>query len=125
MKRNPRSIGRAASALLLSAVLAGCATAPKAFLTDLPGHIETAHSRSDHEALIAYCKAQAVEARAKVPEHRRLAASYGDLSRGGASPRMAAHCDSIAWLYEEIAVEYDGMAQFHQLLPKEPALRKP
>jgi hypothetical protein len=125
MKSTPRSIRRSTSVLLLAAVLAGCATAPNAPLTDLPGLIQTAHSRSDHEALITYYNAQAVEARAKVAEHRGLAASYGDLSRGGARPRMATYCDSIAALYEEIAVEYDGMAQFHHLLAKEPSLTKP
>lgn len=43
---------------------------------------------------------------------------------GGANPRMAAHCKSIAGMYEQVALEYDGMAQFHQLLAREPALSK-
>ena len=38
---------------------------------------------------------------------------------------MATHCDSIVWMYGEIAVEFDGMVQFHQLLAREPALGKP
>jgi hypothetical protein len=38
---------------------------------------------------------------------------------------MAAHCNSIVRMYEGIAIEYTGMAQFHQLLAKEPALSKP
>jgi len=125
MKTILQSIRRNASALLVAAVVASCAMALNSPLADIPGRVEAAHSRSDHEALNAYYKAQAVDARAKVSEHRRRATSYGDLSKGGASPRMAAHCDSIAWLYEEIALEYDGMAQYHELLAKEPAMTKP
>ena len=126
MNRNRlETLGRAASVLLLSAAFSGCTLGPTVSSTELSESIESALHRSDHEGLIAFYRAEAAAARDKMKWHRRLAASYGDLSRGGASPLMAAHCDSIAWMYEEIAVEYDGMAQFHQLLAREPALSKP
>ena len=99
--------------MLLGAVLAGCALAPSAPLTDLPQRIETAHSRSDHEALITYYRAQAVAARAQVIEHRRLAKTYPEAPAERYGPGMTAHRISIASMYESIASEYEGMAQYH------------
>lgn len=125
MKAKPPSTLRIASALLLVAVLAGCASAPSATLTDLPQRIETAHSRSDHQALIDYYKGQAVAARAQVAEHRRLAKSYQEAPSERNGTGMTAHCISIASMYESIAQEYEGMAQFHQLMANEPRLTKP
>jgi hypothetical protein len=126
MNAKSQSTCRVASALLLSTVLAGCAAAPGSPLTDLPQLIETAHSHSEHEALIAYYKAQASAARAQVAEHRRLAKSYQDApSRGRDGQSMAEHCTAIARMYESIASEYEGMVEFHQLLASEPALTKP
>jgi ABC-type uncharacterized transport system auxiliary subunit len=125
MKAKPQSTYGVASALLLVAVLAGCSLPPSAPLTDLPQRVETARSRSDHQALIAYYKAQAVTARAQVAEHRRLAKSYQEAPSERNGTAMTAHCISIASMYESIAREYEGMAQFHQLLESEPALTKP
>lgn len=126
MNRNRLEIlGRAALVLLLCAASSGCTLGPKTPSPELSERIEAALQHSDHEGLIAYYEAEAAAARDKMIWHRRLAARYGDLSSARASPRMAAHCDSIAWMYEEIAVEYDGMAQFHHLLAHEPALSKP
>jgi hypothetical protein len=119
------NLGRAALVLLLGAAFSGCTLGPITPSPELSERIEAALQHSDHDGLIAYYKAEAAAARDKMIWHRRLAASYGDLSSARTSPRMAARCDSIAWMYEEIAVEYDGMAQFHQLLAREPALSKP
>ena len=113
-------LGRAVLVLLLGAAFSGCTLAPKTSSPELSERIEAALRHSDHEGLVAYYKAEAAVAREKMISHRRLAASYGDLSRARASPRMAAHCDTIAWLHEEIAVEYDEMAQFHEVLAHEP-----
>jgi hypothetical protein len=128
MNRNRLEIlSRAAWILLLSAAFSGCTLAPKTPSPELSERIEAALQHSDHDGLIAYYKAEAAAARDKMNWHRRLAASYGDLSSagGGADSQMAAHCNSIARLYEEVAREYEGMAQFHQLLEREPALSKP
>jgi len=125
MNRNLQSARQLASALLVSAVLAGCATAPNASSQDLPQRIEAALASSEHEALIAYYKGQAAAARAKVAEHRRMAKSYqANPSDGTAGAGMVAHCDSIVHMYEGIAAEYDGMADYHRLLANEPALNK-
>ena len=128
MNRNRLEIlGRAVPALLLAAALSGCTLGPKAATPEVSEGIEAALHRSDHESLITYYKAQAASARDKVRWHRRLAASYESSSPagGGADPRMAAHCNSLVQMYEQVAAEYDGMAQFHQLLAREPVLHKP
>ena len=113
--------------VLFAAAFSGCTLGPKTAAPEVSEGIEAALHRSDHESLIAYYKAEAVSARDKVSWHRRLAASYESSSPagGGADPRMAAHCNSLVQMYEQIAAEYDGMAQFHQLLAREPVLHKP
>ena len=94
-------------------------------MPELPERIEAARQRSDHDALVAYYNAEAAAARDTANWHRKLAAGYGDLSRNGASPLLAFRFDSIAWMYEEIALEYDRTAQYHQVLARMPAPRKP
>ena len=127
MNGNLESLRRAASILLLGVAFSGCALGPRTPSSELSDSIEAALHHSDHEGLITYYKEAAVAARDKVNLHRRLAASYRTPSSAGgaADPRMAAHCDAIARLYEQITLEYEGMVQFHQLLEREPALRKP
>jgi hypothetical protein len=127
MNRNRLEILRRAAPVLLAAAFSGCTLGPKTAAPEVSERIEAALQRSDHEGLIAYYQAEAAAARDKVSWHRRLAASYAGPSSagGGADPRMAAHCNSLADMYGQVAAEYDGMAQFHQLLAREPALRKP
>ena len=126
---NPvKTMKRAASVLLASVVISGCVLPPQAAVPELSERVDAARQRSDHAGLVAYFKEEAAAARNKANWHRRLAASYsGPLSSagGGGDLRMAAHCESIAQLYEPVAVEYEGMADFHPLLEHEPALRKP
>ncbi len=125
MNRNLQTLSKMASALLLSVAFSSCTLTPKTPSPELSERIEAARNRSDHEGLVAYYQAEAAAARETVDWHRRLAASYESPSGGGADPRMAAHCKQIAQMYQQIAAEYDGMAQFHQLLAREPALSKP
>jgi hypothetical protein len=115
MYTNQISLRRIASAILLSVVLAGCASAPNASPPDLLQQIESARTRGDHEALASYYDREASTARATAAEHRKMAASYQSMSssgRGGAS--MPAHCNAIVRSQEEIAAEYEGMAAAHR-----------
>ena len=111
---------RVASALLLSAILAGCSSGPKAPSPALQQQIEAAHSRADHESLVAYYTREAGATRAIAAEHRKLAKSYQGASmsgRGGGS--ITAHCNSIVGMYDGIAAEYDGPAADHQRLAEQ------
>ncbi len=112
-----KSSGRICSALLLSVVLAGCASGPKAPSPELQQQIEAARTRTDHEALTTHYVQQAAGARAIAAEHRRMAITYARMSpsgRGGAT--MPAHCNAIANAQDGIAAAYDGMAADHRQL---------
>lgn len=120
MNVNFESPRRIASLLLLSAVLAGCATGPSGPSPELLQRIESARTRSDHEALVAYYSQQAAAARALAAEHRKMAQSYQGMfagGRGGAS--MPAHCNAIDRSQEGIAAEYEGMAAGHRQLAEQ------
>lgn len=115
MNMNLKFSRRIASALLLSVVLAGCASGPNAPSTELQQRIESARTRSDHEGLVTYYNQEAAGARAKAAEHRKMAKSYQGMavgSKGGGS--MQSHCNAIVSSYEGIAVEYDGLAASHR-----------
>ena len=120
MNTPPKSSQRLASALLLSFVLAGCATGPQTLSPDLLQRMASARTRGEHEAFAAYHDRQASAARAIAEHHRKMAKSYQSMvvgGRGGAS--IAAHCNSIVRLYEGIAAESEGMAEGHQYLAKQ------
>lgn len=121
MNTDWKSLRRVASVLLLGLVLAGCASGPNAAPSpELLQRIEAAHTRSDHEALVAYYDGEATAARARAVEHRKMAKSYqGVMSSGkGGGSNMPAHCNSIVNLYESMAIEYDGLAADHRQMAK-------
>ena len=104
-----------ASALLVSIALAGCAVGP----TSVPAvvtqqRIEAARTPADHEALAADYAKDAVSARAKAAEHRKMAASYQRYQPGRGGGNMQAHCNALVRNYEAIAAEFDGMAAGHR-----------
>ena len=105
---------RGASALLLSLVLAGCASGPSAHSPELHQQIESASTSSEHAALAAYYDREAATARASAAEHRSRALRYPSISgpRGGGS--MRAHCNLVAQNYDAIATEYVGLAADHR-----------
>ena len=119
MNVNFKSSRRIASALLLSLVLAGCASGPSAPSPELLQRIESARTRGDHEALAAHYNQEATKARAIAENHRKMAKSYQGRvvdPRGGGS--MPAHCNAIVRSQESIASEYEGMAEGHYELAK-------
>ena len=120
MNMNLKSSRRIAAVLLLSVVLAGCASGPNAPSPDLMQRIESARTRGDHEALATNYDQEATKARTLAAEHRKMAQSYQGMvagGRGGAS--MPAHCNAIVRSQEGIAAEYEGMAAAHRQLAKQ------
>ena len=114
-----KSSRRIASALLLSLVLAGCASGPGFPSPELLQRIESARTRGDHEALATHYSQQAAAARAIADDHRKMAKSYQGRvvdPRGGGS--MPAHCNAIVRSQESIAAEFEGMAEGHYELAK-------
>lgn len=115
MKTNLNLSRRIASAMLLSLVLAGCASGPTAPSPELLQRIETARTRGDHEALATHFRQDAARARATAETHRKMGKSYqGNLAGGRGGASMAAHCNAIVRSQESIAAEYEGMAAAHR-----------
>ena len=120
MNINLKSSRRIASALLLSIVLAGCASGPNAPSPELLQRIEAARTRGDHEALATSYDREAVAARTIAAEHRKMARSYqGNLAGGRGGASMPAHCNAIVRNQEAIAAEYEGMAEGHRQMAKQ------
>ncbi len=71
MNVNLKSSRRVASLLLLSLVLAGCASGPAAPSPELLQRIEAARTRADHEAMATYYDREAAAARAIAENHRK------------------------------------------------------
>ena len=115
MNINFKSSRRIASMLLLSLVLAGCASGPNAPSPELLQRIESARTRGDHEALATHYNQEAAKARAIADNHRKMAKSYqGNLAGGRGGAGMPAHCNAIVRSHEGIAAEYEGMAAAHR-----------
>jgi hypothetical protein len=115
MTMNLNSSRRIASLLVLSLVLAGCASGPNAPSPDLLQRIDSARTRGDHEALATYYDREAAAARAKAAEHRKMAMSYqGRVPDPRAGGSLPAHCNAIVRMQEGIAAEYEGMASAHR-----------
>jgi hypothetical protein len=115
MNGNLKLSRRIAATLLLSMIVAGCASGPTAAPADLVQRIESARTQGDDEALAAYYDREASAARASAAEHRKMAASYQGMIGGGrGSANMPAHCNAIVRSQEAIATEYEGMAVAHR-----------
>lgn len=120
MNTNLNSSRRFASMLLLSVVLASCASSPSTPSPELLQRIEAARTRGDYEALSTYYDQQAAASRAIAAEHGRMAKSYQAMSSGGrGSASMPAHCNAIARMNEGLAAEYEGMAVAYRQLAKQ------
>jgi hypothetical protein len=78
--KSPRRI---TSLLLLSAVLASCASGPFAPPQDPVQRVEAARTASDCQALATYYDQQAAAARASAADHRKMASSYSGMYAGG------------------------------------------
>ena len=113
---------RRTAAVLLAAgiALAGCAGFATSPSPAVQQQIETARSRADHEALAKHYSGEAAAARAKVAEHRQMAAGYQGMIGGGrGGGGMAAHCNAIASSFEGIAAQLDAMAAGHRQMAEQ------
>ena len=115
MNGNFKLSRRIAATLLLSVIVAGCASGPAAPPADLLQRIESARTQADHESIAAYYDQEAAAARASAATHRKMAASYqGNVGGGRTATSMVAHCNAIVSSQEAIAAEFAGMAAAHR-----------
>jgi hypothetical protein len=120
MNVNMKSSRRIASLILLSVVLASCASGPNAPPSDLQQRIEGARTRGDHQALATYYDQQATAARTSAAEHRKMGSSYtGNYAGGRGGTSMSAHCNEIVRSQESIAAQYEGMAAGHRQMAEQ------
>ena len=104
----------ALTAALTSAAL-GCAAPVRDSESDLPVRIEHAETRADHDAIGAHFAKEAARAREGAASHRRAARAYAAMRSGEhGNADMAAHCNSLADLYETIADDFDALARGHK-----------
>lgn len=102
--------------LLACLALSGCADTAKSVPTmTLQQRIEAAHTRADHEALVAYYGGEATAARAKVAEHREMIKAYQrQVANGHGNANMETHCKSLITGYEAMAADYEMLATHHR-----------
>lgn len=81
---------------------------------------KSATTAADHQALAAYYRQKADEARAEVKRHRTMATSFSSRS-AGAEAGMRVHCDRLAETAQQEATEYDAMAAIHDEAAKKAA----
>ena len=114
----------ASAALLACLALNGCADTAKSVPTlTLQQKIEAAHTRADHEALVAYYDGEAAAARAKAAEHRDMIKAYQrQVANGHGNANMETHCNSLITGYESMAADYEMLAANHRQMA---ALAKP
>ena len=110
------SLFAVSAVLSMGLALTGCAgTAPSVPAPSLQQRIEAAHSRADHQALAAYFNGEAAVARAKAGEHRDMIKAYQkQVAAGHGNANMATHCNSLITGYENIAVDYERIAESHR-----------
>ncbi|MEQ1803778.1 MAG: hypothetical protein ABL900_00220 [Burkholderiaceae bacterium] len=115
---------RIALMVLLSAVLAGCASGSIGSFPNLLRRIESGDTRSDHEELAGYYDRQAALARTIAAEHRRMSQSYEGVFAGGrGAASLPAHCKSIVDYQMGIAAAYEGLAADHRQIAARPMFK--
>ena len=100
-------------------LLASCTINPHPM--DMTQALQSAKTRSDHEALAMHYDDAAKEMRAKAEEHKKLLAQYQakkDLYRKQAQD-LINHCQGLIRIYEQAAADNTSMAKSHRELAAE------
>jgi hypothetical protein len=86
---------------------------------NLEALVENAKTAADHEAIAKIYDDEAVKARAKAEEHRKMGAQYTHFEAGGTKGQLAhfnmpKHCANLVKSYEDAAKEAEEMAAAHR-----------
>jgi hypothetical protein len=79
--------------------------------------VQSADSPADHQALARYYRMKAADAKSLAAEHRAMAKAYH--GKPGQVRNMKKHCDRIAELNDELAAQYESLAQGEEAAAKE------
>jgi len=88
---------------------------------DMTQAVQSAKTRSDHDALAKHYEDAAKEMQAKVDEHKKLLAQY-EASKslyGKQAQSLISHCQGLIRIYEQAAKENIAMAQSHREMAAE------
>jgi hypothetical protein len=105
--------------LLICTLLSSCTIDPHRM--DMTQALQSAKSRSDHEALAKHYQDAAKEMQAKADEHKQLLSQYQakkDLYRKQAKD-LINHCQGLIRIYERAAADNLAMAKSHQEIADE------
>jgi hypothetical protein len=82
--------------------------------------ISEAKTPADHEAIAAYYEKEAQAAHEKHAQHQEMGEAYAKQAKAGPRKRTGsvAHCTAIAGQFEQIAKEYEALAQMHEKMTK-------
>lgn len=113
MNRNPLSL------LVLVTSLAGIAASCAFVAAESNGNMEemiqTARSKTDHEAIAMQYDAKAKGLMAQAEEHVRMGKLYLGMELGGSKgPKFAGHCDALAANLRTAAEQNQELAKLHR-----------
>lgn len=100
-------------------LLASCTINPHPM--DMTQAVQSATTRSDHEALAKHYEDAAKDMRAQAEEHNKMSAQY-EARRGlygKQAQSLISHCQGLVRVYEQAAVENENMAEAHRQLAAE------
>ena len=100
-------------------LLASCTINPHSM--DMTRTVQSATTRSDHEALAKHYEDAAKEMRAKADEHKKMLAQYEARKSfyGKQSQSLISHCQGLMRIYEQATTENMNMAKSHREMAAE------
>ena len=88
---------------------------------DMTQAVQSAKTRSDHDALVKHYEDAAKEMRAKAEEHKKLLAQYEAKKSlyGKQAQSLISHCQGLIRIYDQAAAENMNMAESHRQIAVE------
>jgi hypothetical protein len=88
---------------------------------DMTQAVQTAKTRSDHEALARHYDEAAKDMEAKAAEHKQMVAQYeaNKTIYGKQAQTLISHCQGLVRIYEQAAADNRSMAESHRQLASE------
>jgi hypothetical protein len=82
--------------------------------------VEMASTPQEHQAVAGHYRMRAQEARDEARRHQEMGRIYA--ARRGTTPQVGRqHCERLAQKYNEIATDFDALAELHDDLSENPA----
>jgi len=88
---------------------------------DMTQAVQSAKTRSDHDALAKHYEDAAKEMRAKAEEHKKMLAQYEAKKGlyGKQAQTLISHCQGLVRIYEQATAENMNMAESHRQMAAE------